>query len=280
MLQEIAPRHLDNQFRRLDPQENSIICVFRGNDVLCSIRDGELFLPEYALLKDNIRRMVYLFSVDSMRYFLADIGDGELPEGFAFDNVRSHRKMHPKHTVYAQMTAWHLYIWYRDNCFCGRCGHATVHDESLRMMKCPDCGNMIFPKICPAVIVGVVNGDRILLTKYSNRGNNNYALIAGFTEIGETAEETVAREVFEEAGLRVKNITYWNTQPWGIDSDLLLGYFCELDGFAEIHFDKNELAMAGWYAREEMDIAADDVSLTNDMIRAFIENRHPFAGRK
>jgi len=279
MLQEIAPRHLDNQFRRLDPEDTSVICVFKDNDVLCSIRNGDLYLPEYALLKDNILRMVYLFSVDETRYFLAETGDKELPEGFAFDNVRSHRKLHPKHTVYAQMTAWHLYIWYRDNCFCGRCGHPTQHDQNLRMMKCPECGNMIFPKICPAVIVGVVNGDRILLTKYSNRGYKNYALIAGFTEIGETAEETVAREVFEEAGIHVKNITYWNTQPWGIDSDLLLGYFAQLDGSAEIHFDKNELALAGWYSREEMDIPADDVSLTNDMIRAFIENRHPFADR-
>ena len=277
MLQEIAPRHLDNQFRRPEPQDDSVICVFRDKDVLCSIRNGELYLPEYRLVKDNILRMVYLFSVDETRYYLAELGEKALPEGFGFNNARANRKMHPKHTVYAQMTAWHLYIWYRDNCFCGRCGHPTQHDENLRMMKCPSCGNMIFPKICPAVIVGVVNGNRILLTKYSNRGSGSYALIAGFTEIGETAEETVAREVFEEAGVHVKNITYWNTQPWGIDSDLLLGYFCELDGSAEIHFDKNELSLAGWYSREEMDIAADDVSLTNDMIRAFIENRHPFA---
>ena len=280
MLQEIAPHHLDNQFRRLDPEENSVICVFKDKDILCSIQDGKLILPDYALLKNRIQRMVYLFSVDNTRYFLAAIDESKLPEGYAFDNVRAHRKMHPKHTVYAQMTAWHLYIWYRDNCFCGRCGHPTQHDEKLRMMKCPSCGNMIFPKICPAVIVGVINGDQILLTKYSNRGTGSYALIAGFTEIGETAEETVAREVYEEAGLHVKNIRYWNTQPWGIDSDLLLGYFCDLDGSAEIHFDKNELAMAGWYTREEMDIAADDVSLTNDMIRAFIEKRYPGAERE
>ncbi|MBP3411011.1 MAG: NAD(+) diphosphatase, partial [Clostridia bacterium] len=168
-----------------------------------------------------------------------------------------------------------LYIWYRDNCFCGRCGHRTVHDGKLRMLSCPDCGNMIFPKICPAIIVGVINGDHILLTKYSGRAYKNYALIAGFTEIGETAEDTVRREVFEEAGVHVKNIRYWGTQPWGIDSDLLLGYFADLDGSSEIAMDREELSVAGWFHRDEMDIPADDVSLTNDMIRAFIENRHP-----
>lgn len=276
MLQEIQPRHLDNQYHPVPLGPGAKICVFRDQNVLVSRREESVILPDWELLKDDIIKSVYLFCVDAQPYFLAEIReDAPLPEGYMFDNVRSHRKLKPKYTVYAEMTAWHLYIWYRDNCFCGRCGHRTVHDGKLRMLSCPDCGNMIFPKICPAIIVGVTNGDHILLTKYSNRAHKNYALIAGFIEIGETAEETVRREVFEEAGVHVKNIRYWNTQPWGIDSDLLLGYFADLDGSAEITMDREELSLAGWYHRDEMDIPADDVSLTNDMIRAFIENRHP-----
>lgn len=275
MLQEIEPRHLDNQYHPVPMGPGARICVFRDKDVLVSRREESVILPDWELLKDDIVRSVYLFSVDEEPYFLAELReDAVLPEGYMFDNVRSHRRLQPKYTVYAEMTAWHLYIWYRDNCFCGRCGHRTVHDGKLRMLSCPDCGNMIFPKICPAIIVGVINGDHILLTKYSGRAYKNYALIAGFTEIGETAEDTVRREVFEEAGVHVKNIRYWGTQPWGIDSDLLLGYFADLDGSAEITMDREELSVAGWFHRDEMDIPADDVSLTNDMIRAFIENRH------
>lgn len=276
MLQEIEPRHLNNQYHPVSLGSGAKICVFRDKDVLVSRREESVILPDWELLKDDIVRIVYLFSVDEEPYFLAELReDAVLPEGYMFDNVRSHRRLQPKYTVYAEMTAWHLYIWYRDNCFCGRCGHRTVHDGKLRMLSCPDCGNMIFPKICPAIIVGVINGDHILLTKYSGRAYKNYALIAGFTEIGETAEDTVRREVFEEAGVHVKNIRYWGTQPWGIDSDLLLGYFADLDGSAEITMDREELSVAGWFHRDEMDIPADDVSLTNDMIRAFIENRHP-----
>lgn len=276
MLQEIEPRHLNNQYHPVPVGPGARICVFRDKDVLVSRREESVILPGWELLKDDIVRSVYLFSVDEEPYFLAELReDAVLPEGYMFDNVRSHRRLQPKYTVYAEMTAWHLYIWYRDNCFCGRCGHRTVHDGKLRMLSCPDCGNMIFPKICPAIIVGVINGDHILLTKYSGRAYKNYALIAGFTEIGETAEDTVRREVFEEAGVHVKNIRYWGTQPWGIDSDLLLGYFADLDGSAEITMDREELSVAGWFHRDEMDIPADDVSLTNDMIRAFIENRHP-----
>ena len=275
MLQEIQPRHLNNQYHEQEIGPGARICVFRDKDVLISRRDDTVLLPDWELLKDDIIKSVYLFSVDEQPYFLAELReDAALPEGYMFDNVRSHRRLQPKYTVYAEMTAWHLYVWYRDNRFCGRCAHPTVHDRKLRMLKCPECGNMIFPKICPAVIVGVTNGDHILLTKYSGRAYKNYALIAGFTEIGETAEDTVRREVFEEAGVHVKNIRYWNTQPWGIDSDLLLGYFADLDGSAEITMDREELSLAGWYHRDEMDIPADDVSLTNDMIRAFIENRH------
>ncbi|MBQ8508108.1 MAG: NAD(+) diphosphatase [Clostridia bacterium] len=276
MIQEIAPRHLYNQYHAQEPSPEDKICVFRGQDVLVMRLGDDVHLPSRELLAEGIVKSVYLFSLDSRAFFLAELReDFPLPEGYGFDNVRSHRKLHPKHTVYAEMTAWHLYIWYRDNRYCGRCGGFTAHDKKLRMLKCPSCGNMIFPKICPAVIVGVINGDKILLTRYSNRATKSYALIAGFTEIGETAEDTVRREVFEEAGVHVKNIRYWNTQPWGIDADLLLGYFADLDGSAEITMDREELSLAGWYSREEMDIPADDVSLTNDMIRAFIEDRYP-----
>lgn len=276
MLQEIAPKHLNNQYHPCAIGQGAKICVFRDRDVLVSRREDEVILPDWELLKDEIVRSVYLFSVDSEPYFLAELKqDAVLPEGFMYDNVRSHRKLKPRYTVYAEMTAWHLYIWYRDNRFCGRCGHPTAHDAKLRMLQCPACGNMIFPKICPAVIVGVTHGDRLLLTKYSGRSYKHYALIAGFTEIGETAEETVAREVFEEAGVHVKNIRYWNTQPWGIDADLLIGYFADLDGSPEITMDREELSLAGWYSRDEMEMPDDDVSMTNDMIRAFIEKRYP-----
>ena len=276
MLQEIAPRHLDNQYHPREIGPGAKICAFREKSILVSLRDGEVLLPDWEQLKEDILRSVYLFSIDETPYFLAELApDAHLPEGFAYDNVRSHRRLHPKYTVYAEMTAWHLYVWYRDNRFCGRCGQPTHHDGKMRMLSCPVCGNMIFPKICPAIIVGVTDGDRILLTKYSGREYKNYALIAGFTEIGETDEETVAREVFEETGVHVKNIRYWATQPWGIDTDLLLGYFAELDGSEDITMDREELSLAGWYHRDELQIPADDVSLTNDMIRAFIENRHP-----
>ena len=120
----------------------------------------------------------------------------------------------------------------------------------------------------PAVIVGVKNGDKLLITRYRTGFAHN-ALIAGFTEIGETAEQTVQREVMEEAGVRVKNIRYYTSQPWGIANDLLLGFFCELDGDDTIHMDENELKYAQWVSREDIQLQPDDFSLTNEMMTRF-----------
>ena len=179
------------------------------------------------------------------------------------------RRMRAKAQVLAAATAWHLYVWYRDNRFCGRCGGRLVHSETMRMLSCPSCGNQIFPKIAPAVIVGVTDKERILMTKYANREYKRYALIAGFTEIGETAEETVRREVYEEVGLRVKHIRYYKSQPWGFDSNLLLGYFCELDDMHEIRLDTEELATAEWVHYSEITDDEEGLSLTREMMTVF-----------
>lgn len=97
-------------------------------------------------------------------------------------------------------------------------------------MVCPQCKNTVYPKICPAVIAAVHDGDRLLLTRYRGRPFKKYALIAGFNEIGESIEDTVHREVMEEAGLRVKNLRFYKSQPWVFTDTLLMGFVCELDG--------------------------------------------------
>ena len=145
--------------------------------------------------------------------------------------------------------------------------------ENYSYVKCPDCGNMIFPKIAPAVIVGVTDGDRILMTKYADREYKKYALIAGFTEIGETAEQTVEREVMEEVGLSVENIRYYKSQPWGYDSNLLLGYFCDLAQKREIHLDETELSLAEWVDYRDIPDDPEGLSLTREMMITFREQK-------
>ena len=135
---------------------------------------------------------------------------------------------------------------------------------------CPSCGNVVYPRINPAVIVGVIKGDKLLITRYRS-GYAHNALVAGFTEIGETLEETVAREVMEETGVKVKNIRYYKSQPWGMAQDILVGFFCEADGDGEIHMDENELKYAEWVNREDIVLQPNNLSLTNEMMKVFKE---------
>ena len=218
---------------------------------------------------------VYLFSIGEEEYFLTEIGADTKIGEFRFYKMFDVRAMQPKERVLVAATAWHLFVWYRDNQFCGRCAKKLVHDEHLRMMKCPSCGNMVFPKIAPAVIVGVTNGDKILMTKYAGREYKKYALIAGFTEIGETAEQTVEREVMEEVGLHVKNIRYYKSQPWSFSGTLLFGFFCDVDGDDTLTVDHEELSMAQWIERDKIPDQGNNISLTKEMMMLFRDGKEP-----
>lgn len=270
MIQDIYPNKLDNQFRPdAKPADMDRVFVLDKGDVLINTeREKNIDFPHVSDFK-NKEDLIYLFAVDDERFFLYPDCE-EIPAGYEFVNIKEVRSsgLEPKYRRFALMTANHLRDWYRDNVFCGRCGCKTIHSDKLRAKVCPECGNMIFPKICPAVIVGITNGNKLLLTKY-RRGYGHNALVAGFTEIGETAEETVAREVMEETGLKVKNIRYYKTQPWGIADDLLLGFYCDVDGDDTITMDSEELKYAEWVERGEIELQPDDSSLTNEMMREF-----------
>ncbi len=282
MLQDLAFGRLENEYRPVPPRDTDrVLCVQNGAILIQKKKNDALELPTVAQVRKWAENwgdasLQYGFRLWEENYFLWLGTTGECPEEkFQYIPARALRNTQSKAVCYAAMTGWHLYNWYRNSRFCGRCGERTVHDETERMLRCPGCGNMIFPRINPAVIVGVTDGDRILLSKYAGRGHTNYALIAGFTEIGETYEQTVAREVMEEVGLRVKNIRYYKSQPWGIDGNILAGFYCDLDGSDEIHLDENELAFAQWYDRDGLPIDDDGYSLTREMIRIFGGGREP-----
>jgi len=286
MLQDIAYGKLENEFYDKSPLPEDIAVCFQGANVIIKRGDdGSLKLPTI----ENARKWAntgwipwsqpafrYIFRMENRDYYLfmgqaGDTGDSS----FQQESVRTLRQLTSKEVCFAVMTAWHLFTWYRCNRFCGCCGSETVHDTAERMLRCPSCGNMIFPRISPAVIIAVTDGDRLLLSKYAGRSYTRYALLAGYTEIGETLEQTVQREVMEEVGLRVKNIRYYKSQPWGIDGNVLMGFYCDLDGDDTVHLDTAELSLAQFYPREALPAHDDGISLTREMIRIFEEGREP-----
>ena len=289
MLQDLAFGRLENEFYIKDAQDADIVVCVRGRGILLGRgADGTLRFPTAGQVRGWAKEqgwetwrqedLRYVFRMEGEDYHLWMGPAGDCPEeGYAYEDARTLRQMESKDQCFAAMTAWHLYNWYRSNRFCGNCGEKTVHDDKERMLRCPGCGNLIFPRISPAVIVAVTDGDRLLMSKYAGRAFTRYALLAGYTEIGETLEQTVQREVAEEVGLKVKNIRYYKSQPWGIDGNVLMGFYCDLDGSDEIHIDETELSMAQWFPRDAIPAKDDGISLTREMIRVFSEGGEPKA---
>jgi len=288
MIQDIWPHQLDITYHHRQLAKNSLVICFDTNRVLVAgtteVEAGaegtpgiELRFPRCSELLLTDQQATYLFSIDDDDYFLIDPAHIKDNPGFILMETSMLRTMQPQHLVFAGLTAQHLHNWYDLNRICGRCGSEMQHDQVERMMFCEHCQNTVYPRIAPAVIVGVYHADELLLTRYAGRVQGRFALIAGFTEIGETAEETVHREVMEEVGLKVKNLQYYKSQPWGISGSLLMGFYAELDGDGEVNLDTNELSEAVWMHRDDIEVTYDNFSLTNEMIYTFKNGEAPYS---
>ena len=267
MIQDISPDRLNNAFVSTLPEENDYALLFDNDGRLfVRILDGRISFTTGRDVSGG--GAVYLFSVNDKRFFLSSGTADDPPSGFEYRTIRELRDLSQGTELFAAFTAYHLWKWYAENRYCGKCGGTNGFHRTERALQCSRCGHVIYPRINPAVIVGVKKGDSLLITRY-RMGYAHNALVAGFTEIGETAEQTVRREVMEETGIRVKNIRYYKSQPWGMAQDLLLGFFCEADGDSEIHMDEHELKYAEWVNRADIVLQPNDLSLTNDMMKHF-----------
>ena len=273
MIQDIAPHSFANPYRALPPSPDAPTLVFREGEVLCAGGAEDLRLPRWGELALSEGR--FAFELDGAPVFLTDAAPGRIPAGFAFAAAAGLRSAHPRHIAWAVGVGGSLMRWYRQNRLCGACGAAMVDSDCERARVCPRCGATVYPRINPAVIAAVHDGERLLLTRYRGRPFKSYALVAGFNEIGESIEDTVRREVYEETGLRVRNLRFYRSQPWVFTDSLLMGFFAELDGPDEIRMDPGELAEAGWFERGSLPADHSEISLTGEMIELFRRGAEP-----
>lgn len=274
MIQDIEPYRLANEFEPVPPEPEDYILWYKDDHILLRHSDEAISFPRFAdISSDKTGRYAYLFTVGENTFYLSEAPEAAFGEEFYLENIQALRRTSPRHLTYAGLVGYQLYNWYRNRHFCGRCGKPMKPATNERMLYCPECGNLEYPKISPAVIVALTDGDRILMSKYAGRAFKKYALLAGFAEIGETIEETIRREIMEEVGLKVKNLRYYKSQPWPYSDSLLFGFFAELDGEDTITLDENELAVAEWFTRSEMPVEADGFSLTNEMMMQFKNGR-------
>ena len=278
MFQDIAPQVLDTRYRLAKAQRDDYLIVIKKRQILM-INSSSVKLPTLRELYSQYQFSVsplYLLSVGGRRFFY-------LPASlsprfsFSFQKLTTLVKLSPGWLAFGAVTAVHLAAWYAHHHFCGRCRKPLKLGRRERKLVCPRCGLTVFPTISPAVIVGVKHKNQLLLTKYA-RGFSRFALIAGFCEIGETLEDTVRREVFEETGLKVTHITYYKSQPWGFSRSLLAGFFADVARKApystwQFRPDPKELATARWFSAPDLPVGGSFLSLTREMIAAFKGHR-------
>lgn len=273
MIQDIEPRIFYNNFKNKKAEKLDLFLSYEGDMVLVKEDKDKLWYPSFAdfdeaypQLRDQAQ---FLFSIDDINYFLIDSKDFETIEGWSYVSTNRFRTEPKYWRSFAGVVGWQLNRWYENHLFCSKCGKHMKHSENERMLFCEECGFQAYPIISPCVIVAVHNGNRLLLTKYAGRAYTNYALVAGFAEIGESLEQTVQREVKEEVGVNVKNLKFYKSQPWPFTDTLLVGFFAELDGDDTITIEEDELSLGIWMDRENIPKAEAKISLTSEMMEAF-----------
>jgi NAD+ diphosphatase len=142
-------------------------------------------------------------------------------------------------------------VWRARHRYCGICASTLVAERAGHVMRCLKCGHESFPRIDPAIIVLVADGDRCLLGRQASWPPGRYSTIAGFVEPGESLEDAVAREVLEETAVRVRSVNYHSSQPWPFPSSLMVGFHATADSSQPVQVT-NELEHARWFTRQEL----------------------------
>ncbi|MBR0461467.1 MAG: NAD(+) diphosphatase [Erysipelotrichaceae bacterium] len=264
MLQDIDFKY-DDTFSICEPQENDHLIIIKDNMILFG-RDNSL--PSFGK-EFTGHKYIYLFKIGEDRFFYLNEDFDEFGD-YHYVSFNQRLRVLPKWLDFAVITGRQFGNWYRNNRYCGKCGHLNSFSDKERMLYCENCKTTIYPRISPAVIVAVVNkeNDSIIVTRRRPE-SKGLALISGFTEVGETVEDTCRREVMEEVGVRIKNIRYYKSQPWSFSDSLLLGFVADLDGDDKLTVDYSENADAFWIKRSDLDIRNEDYALTREMLDEF-----------
>ena len=261
------------------PEKDLGECVFfafQGDNLLVSMERQEHggILPRAGRFDElgiPCREPHYLGVRNQVHCFSVDIEDGaEPPTGMALHGLRQLYGALDEPTFQLAGRAFQIVNWDRTHHFCGRCGSAADYHKSDRARQCPECGLLSFPRVSPAVITLIHRGDEFLLARNGRFPAGRYSIIAGFVEAGETLEQGVAREIQEEVGLEVTDITYHSSQPWPFPHSLMVGFTAAWKS-GDIKVDGEEIVDADWFSAERLpESLPDGISISRRVIDDFL----------
>ena len=270
-----APPPFNPGVHKPDDADGPVLCFcFRGRELLVTEDHG---LPDLTHLEEvgiESIRSQYLGSLGDAHCHSVELEtDADPPTGHAFRDLRALFGSMDEHLHALASRAVQIVEWDRTHQFCGACGKATQLSGSERARQCPDCRVPNFPRLSPAIIVSVERGDEILLARSPHFPAGIFSVLAGFVEPGESAEECVAREVFEETGVHVGNVRYFSSQPWPYPHSLMLGFIADWES-GDIKIDEREIEDARWFNANDMPtFFAGRMSISQWLIQDFLERR-------
>lgn len=163
-------------------------------------------------------------------------------------------------------------IWARQHRFCGSCGGRMQAVPQQRAMHCPRCALQHYPRLSPSMIVLISRGDEILLARSERFPPGMYSTLAGFVEPGESVEQCVHREVFEEVGLRIRDLQYVGSQGWPFPHSLMLGFHARYES-GEIVPEAGEIEDARWFSPDQLPLLPPPRSISRFLIDLYLARR-------
>lgn len=199
-------------------------------------------------------------------------------DGFEMIGLRASFDVLPKEYYDMAGKAAELLYWDASSKFCGVCGGPMKFHTDISK-RCTNCGKEVWPQLATAIIVRVERGDEILMVRARNFRGAYYGLVAGFVETGETLEQCVEREVWEETHIKVKNIRYFGSQPWPYPCGLMVAFVADYAG-GELRRDASELSDARWVNRNNMPDIPGRASIARQLIDDWLESFYHTDGAK
>jgi len=198
--------------------------------------------------------------------------DSVTPSGMTFEGVRKLYGYLESDFFSLAGRAFQIMEWDRTHQYCGHCGTQTLQLSGKRAKQCPKCRLVSYPRLSPAVIVLVEREAEILLARAHHFPDNLYSILAGFVEPGESLEDAIIREIYEEVSIEIKDIKYFGSQPWPYPNSLMIG-FTATYASGEIHIDQNELADAAWFTKENLPLIPPKLSIARSLIDWFVTDK-------
>jgi NAD+ diphosphatase len=237
---------------------------------------GAVFPSGQASDFGDLENVLLVGNLQGLPCYAADVD--QLPEITSGEAIplRSVFKLAGAETFALAGRATQLLDWQQHHRFCGRCGTRTVMKSGELAMQCPSCALIAYPRISPAVMVLVCDGDKLLLARSPHFKPGMFSALAGFVEPGETLEQCAVREVREEVGIEIANLRYFRSQPWPFPNSLMVAFFADYAG-GTLAPDPNEIEAADWFQPDALPLLPDPISISRQLIEAVLQGapRHP-----